>query len=369
MGKKIGVGIVGASSERGWAAFAHIPALKSLGQFEIRGVSTTKRESAETTAKSLGIKLAFDNHRDLVERPEIDLVVVSVKVPDHYAVVSDAISAGKMVYCEWPLGRNLTEALDLEHKAREGKVKTIIGLQGRFSPGVQYLRDLIAQGYIGQPLSTNVKSYTPDDQWMGRLEPAYEFMALKANGATFLTVVLGHALDAFAHVLGAFESLSAVASNRLGQAIRTRDSQPIPSDVPDEVAITGTLSGGIVASVHYTAGRVPARPFVWEITGRDGSLLIEATNGYINMADLSIRGRRGNGDLEALPIPDSYQKIDGGLAGPPGNVARVYAQFDSDVKTGTAFAPGFGAAVIRHRVIDAIERAADTGQRQDVNLG
>jgi len=369
LGKKIGIGIVGASSEHGWAGIAHIPALKTLGQFEIRSVSTTRRKSAETTAKSLGIGLAYDNHRDLIQRPEVDLVVVSVKVPDHYAVVSDAIAAGKMVYCEWPLGRNLTEALDLERKARESKVKTIVGLQGRVAPGIRYLRDLVAQGYIGEPLSTSVRGYTPDGQWMGRFDPPYEFMAQKANGATFLTIVMGHFLESFAHVLGEFEALSAVLSNRLGQAIRTRDGQPIPTDVPDEMAITGTLAGGIVASIHYTAGRAPERPFVWEIHGRDGSLLVEAAYGYAHIADLSIRGRREGGDLKPLPIPDCYQKPDGGLIGPPANVARVYAQFASDLTTGSSFTPDFGAAVVRHRVIDAIERAADTGQRQKVDLG
>src|SRR5947209_17584286 len=43
--------------------------------------------------------------------PLVDLVTVSVKVPDHYLPVSAEIEAGKHVYCEWPLGRNTEEAV------------------------------------------------------------------------------------------------------------------------------------------------------------------------------------------------------------------------------------------------------------------
>ncbi len=71
---KIGVGIIGASPNRGWALAAHIPALQALPNYEIRAVSTSRRESAEKSAQTLGVALAFDNHTDLIARPEIDLV-------------------------------------------------------------------------------------------------------------------------------------------------------------------------------------------------------------------------------------------------------------------------------------------------------
>nr|WP_314546023.1 hypothetical protein [uncultured Massilia sp.] len=56
---RIGVGIVGASARRGWARIAHIPALQSLPEFDIRAVSTTGMDSARATAAALGIGLAW----------------------------------------------------------------------------------------------------------------------------------------------------------------------------------------------------------------------------------------------------------------------------------------------------------------------
>ena len=103
---KIRVGIVGLSPQRGFASIAHIPALHALSDFEIAAVCTTRQESAEVAARHFGIPLAFSNAEDLARHPDVDLVTVTVKVPDHYRPVMAAIDAGKHVYCEWPLGRN-----------------------------------------------------------------------------------------------------------------------------------------------------------------------------------------------------------------------------------------------------------------------
>ena len=99
---KIRVGIVGLSPQRGFASIAHIPALHALSDFEIAAVCTTRQESAEVAARHFGIPLAFSNAEDLARHPDVDLVTVTVKVPDHYRPVMAAIDAGKHVYCEWP---------------------------------------------------------------------------------------------------------------------------------------------------------------------------------------------------------------------------------------------------------------------------
>src|ERR1700741_2865601 len=103
---KIQVGIVGVSPSRGFASMAHIPALQMLSEFEISALCTTRQDLAEVAAKHFGIPLAFSDPVKLAQHPDVDLVTVSVKVPDHYVPVMSAIEAGKHVYCEWPLGRD-----------------------------------------------------------------------------------------------------------------------------------------------------------------------------------------------------------------------------------------------------------------------
>src|SRR5262249_48024948 len=154
----------------------------------------------------------------------------------HHEVVSDAIEAGKMVYCEWPLARNLAEAEDLERRARQKQLKTMVGLQGRMAPPIRYLRDLIRQDVIGRPLSTSIRAHPTESMWVGRFDPPFEFMADTANGATLLSIAVGHALEPLAHVLGEFESISAVVANRRGNGIRLRDGETLSKNAPDEIA-------------------------------------------------------------------------------------------------------------------------------------
>ena len=121
---KIRVGIVGVSSNRGFASIAHIPALQALSDFEISAVCTTRQDSAEAAAKHFGVPLAFSDAEKLAHHPDVDLVTVSVKVPDHYLPVMAAIEARKHVYCEWPLGRNTTRRPGCVMRQTEGASAT-----------------------------------------------------------------------------------------------------------------------------------------------------------------------------------------------------------------------------------------------------
>lgn len=362
--RRIGVGIVGASAQRGWARVAHIPALRALKDFEIRAVSTTRMDSARATADALGIGLAFDNHADLVERPEIDLVVVAVKVPEHRAIVQAALAAGKMVYCEWPLARDLAEAEDLARLARDKQIKTVVGLQGRQHPPVRFLRDLVRQGAIGRPLGTSIRAHPLEATWYGHFDPPSEYMALRANGATMQTIALGHALEPLALVLGEFDSLSAVVANRRGAGIRLRDASRIPTDAPDEIAAVGLLEGGVVASIHYSAGQASAKPMSWHIQGSDGSLLVEsATAGYLHLGDLDITLRQGSAPPRRITVPPAYANDQPGLGAAAAGVARLYAQLAADLRAGTSTVPDFETALRRHRVLEAFDTSSTTGVR------
>src|SRR2546422_3564644 len=138
--KRIRVGIIGANPDRGWAAQAHIPALKSLpADFEITALSTTRRESADAAGRLFGVPAAFDNHQELVNSSSVDVVAVTVKVPHHLDLATAALEAGKAVYCEWPLGNGLKEAETLAALAKKKGVLAVAGLAGSPAPAGGYL--------------------------------------------------------------------------------------------------------------------------------------------------------------------------------------------------------------------------------------
>src|SRR5205814_6366038 len=90
-----------------------------------------------------------------------------------------------------------------------------------------------------------------------------------------------------------------------------------------------------------------------------------AAGGHAQIFEMTVRGGKGaQSSLEVLPIPDQYRWSPPQVSGPSTNVAQAYARFARDYREGTHFCPTFEDAVTRHRMLNAIETAAATGQRQ-----
>src|SRR5207249_9856025 len=157
------------------------------------------------------VSAVFSNHEQLVTQPDIDVVAVTVKVPHHRELVSAALAAGKAVYCEWPLGRDLDDARAMAALAAEQGVRTAVGLQARQAPAIEFVRELLSEGYVGEVLSTTMVGLSVPGDVVG--EPN-AYMLDKTNGANVLTIAVGHSLDILNYVLGEFTDLSAVSAPR-----------------------------------------------------------------------------------------------------------------------------------------------------------
>jgi predicted dehydrogenase len=362
--EKIGVGVIGASADRGWAATAHIPALKALPQYEIRALSTSRAHSARRAAEKFGITLAFDNHEELVNHPDVDLVVVTVKVPQHRELVTAALNAGKHVYCEWPLGNGLKEAEELAVLAKEKRVHAVVGLQARFSPAIQQVRRLVADGYVGRVLSTSLVG--SGMAWGGVSAAADAYVSDHRNGATLLTIPLGHTIDAVCCALGEFQSLTAVMATNLVETTLIDTQTRIAKTAEDQIVIGGVLESGATICVHYRGGRSRGTNFLWEINGTQGDLLLTGPGGHVQFMEPALRGGRGSDKaLAELPIADEFRWVPASVPpGAPFNVAQSYVRLAEDLRNGTHHVATFEHAVARHRMLEAVQIAAHTGQRQ-----
>ncbi|MDR7082693.1 putative dehydrogenase [Arthrobacter ginsengisoli] len=98
----------------------------------------------------------FSDHASLLAQSDIDLVAVTVKVPHHRELVSAALAAGKPVYGEWRLGRDIDDARAMAALAAGQGVPTVVGLQVRQGPAIQFLQELLGGGYDGEVLSTTM---------------------------------------------------------------------------------------------------------------------------------------------------------------------------------------------------------------------
>jgi len=363
----LGVGIIGVSPVRGWATTAHVPALRALPNYQIAALSAHNMESARAAGEAFGVSAVFTDHEQLVAQPDIDVVAVTVKVPHHRELVSAAIAAGKAVYCEWPLGRDLDDARAMAALAARRGVRTVVGLQARQAPAIEFVQQLLRDGYVGQVLSTTMVGLSIPGDVVGQPNA---YMLDKTNGANLLTVPFGHSLDVLNYVLGEFADLSAVSDIRRPLITIEETREQMVKTAVDQIAVIGTLTSGATASIHIREAVAGGTGFLWEINGTDGTLRITADAALPEIFPLTVAGAKGQKEPAKFAIPTALTQKWPTLASlegaPAFNVARAYAAFAADIENGTHTAPDFGDAVRRHEVIAAIERSASTGKRVKV---
>ena len=360
---KIKVGFIGLNPDSHWASTAHIPALKSLADdFEVVGVANSTPESGKRTAEALGLKHAFATPMDLVASDEIDLVVVTVKVPYHFELVSAALEAGKNVHCEWPLGNGLEEARKLAALAEEKGVVATVGTQMRAAVEVKYLGKLINDGYVGEVLSSTIVADAGG--WGAETVADLAYLNDKSTGATMLTIPFGHTLAGVRDVLGEFKDIAGRMVLKRDKVKVTDTGQTLTATSEDQIMVNGVFQSGAAFSAHYRGGMSRGTNFLWEINGTEGDIQIKAGFGHGQMAQLSLFGARGEEtEMQPLTVPAEL------YAGRPEeviprNVGGIYALVAGDIKNNTRNAPSFADAVRLHELLDAIEKSSeDAAQR------
>ncbi|MFJ2864359.1 Gfo/Idh/MocA family protein [Kitasatospora sp. NPDC087314] len=368
--RPIRVGVVGLSARGGWAATAHVPALTGLDGYELRALSAGSAASARAAGEKYAVPLTFSSAEELARSEEVDLVVVTVKVPHHLELIRPALEAGKTVFSEWPLGADLAQAEELADLANRRGVLTAVGLQARSAPPLRYLRDLVAEGYVGRVLSTSMLGW--GGPWGATYDDDHAYVLDVTSGATLLSIPFGHSVDALTMVLGEFREASAHIENLRPEVTHVTSGAVAAKSTEDQIAVTGLLESGAVATTHFRGGTSRATGFHWEINGTRGDLVVKADHDLWWMGRLRLYGARGDdGGLVELPVPARYQRSlthwTERAAEPAYNVAHEYAllreQITGSLAPGADGVPDFRHAVRRHRMLEQIREAARTGRR------
>jgi len=108
--KKIRLGLIGVGN---WALFAHFRVLRLLPEYEIVATYNQRKEAAMAAAKEYGIPHVAESLDALVTDPLVDQVLVLTTSQQHEEGIRAAITAGKDVYCEWPLTPTAAKSAEL----------------------------------------------------------------------------------------------------------------------------------------------------------------------------------------------------------------------------------------------------------------
>jgi predicted dehydrogenase len=151
----IRIGIIGAG---GIVRERHLPGFTRIPGVEIVAVCNRSRESTERVGQEFAIPLRFEDWHDLVSDDRVDAVVVGAWPYLHKEASLEALSAGKPVFCQARMARDAAEARSMRDVQRS------TGLPAMICPaphGMKWgvsMRRLLAEGFVGKPLSIRVTS-------------------------------------------------------------------------------------------------------------------------------------------------------------------------------------------------------------------
>ena len=358
----LGVGIVGLSCKPGaWATLAHLPRLAKSPNYKIVAVCNSSIASTKAAIEALNLPestKAYDTYDDLAADQDVDLYVVSTRADTHYEVAMPALKAGRNVFVEWPLAANTEQAKEMANLAREKNVKTIVGFQGRMSPSVVKVKDLIDSGALGEIHSVNYRGAIHVWQNNAASDRYHYFMDRKIGG-NLLTIYGGHVLDSILYAVGELKpgSYTPLAVNlRRKMHIMKSDGSILEElyekDTPDQILLQGRLKRHPSAafSFHLRAGDrfIGESGSTWRIYGTKGELAVEFASAGPQMAKAgSIRfSNAEKGEIEEI-ITDEGGEEWTELPVQGQNIGRLYEAY----ATGKPYAD-FDDAVKRHELID-----------------
>src|SRR5207253_2204626 len=163
---EIRVAVLGAG---GWARFAHIPGWLRDPRCAVVTLCDVEGERARTCAREFSIPEASDDWQAVVSRPDVDVVDVVTPSHTHFELSWAALEAGKHVLCEKPVAYDFRETRRAAALARSKGLKTKLGFTFRYSPGVQYAKSLIDEGFVGTPFIFN--GFEQNSQWLDPQTP------------------------------------------------------------------------------------------------------------------------------------------------------------------------------------------------------
>jgi len=355
--KEIRVGIVGANAKSSWAKLSHVPAINGLRGVKLSAVATRNEQSAREAAKAFGAERWFSDPSAMIREERIDVITIAVQVPAHRELVLAALEAGKAVYCEAPLGRTVAEAEQMASAV--GSLHTAIGLQGRLNPAVRRAAQLVSCGQIGRPLNASIVSTTTG--FGPEMPSTHDYFNKTSSGANLLTISAGHTLDLVEAILGPILEVEARAEIRWPTVKLTDTGGESVRQTADQIGVLGKTGSGAVftADIHGGEAHEDAR-FGFEIRGADGWLNLSGRHPYgFQCGDLKLTSN------VAFVRPEEAA-VSGGFMGASINVGEIYAYLVRDLQAGAYNTPDFEHAVHNARLIEAVKRAAELGERQKV---
>lgn len=313
-----------------------LPAFAKSEKTRLVGMWRRDQNAAKQNCAEHGIAHCFATPEELCSSPEVDAVFITSPDAMHYADTLLAIRHGKAVLCEKPVAMNAVEAREMADAAQSAGVLYGVAQNFRYNHSVEWLREQIRSGAIGDPQFARAEFDYPAD----RAPRKWIMNPTLACGGPIGDVGV-HCIDALRYVLG--EDV---------ESVNTLASKEKPEDAVEAKAMLQMqMTGGVLASVSVSA-RAPYRTLL-EITGSNGVLIAE--NGLTVDRPIEIVLRRAGDAIETRTVSnaDAY--------------TRMLDSFAQAMRGGGEFAATGEDGVRNMQALDAAFRSWKTGRSEHLN--
>lgn len=341
MGDTLRVGMVGVGTISG-QYLATIP--------ELPGVSLVAAADLDPSRQVPGVRMLTPER--LYDADDVDLVLNLTIPKAHAAVTLSAIAAGKHVYSEKPLALSTVEGREVLSAASSAGVRIGCAPDTVLGTGTQTARRCLDDGMIGQPIAATAFMVTPGHE---RWHPAPEFYYEPGGGPLF---DMGpYYLTALITLLGPVRRVTGASSTPRSARVIGRGPRAgttFPVTIPTHV--TGTLEheNGALTTLMMSFDVWSAQLPRIEVYGTTGSLSVPDPNEFAGEVRVFTEQRQ-----EWQPVAP--------LAGHP-NAGRGTGVADLAAALATDTEHRANGTVAYHvlDVMESLQRAAETGQTQDI---
>ena len=171
MADKARIGIVGTGW---WATTAHFPSLKAHPKAELVAAADVRPDILAKAADAYGVANTYTDYREMLEREELDGVIVAVWHAEHYSVARACLERGLHVMLEKPMVLRATHARELVELAQQKKRELIIGYPWNYTAHTLRARQVVQSGELGRVLFINSTMATMVLQFLRGEDETYQ---------------------------------------------------------------------------------------------------------------------------------------------------------------------------------------------------
>lgn len=339
--RRVRVGMIGA----GFIASYHLDGLRAAGGADVRVISGRTPEKTAALAARYGIAATAADWREVLDRDDIDAVVITTPDDTHPEIAIAAAQAGKHILLQKPMARTADACHRIIAAVQAAGVRLQISFMHRYFEEVVCARQLLAAGAIGRPYSMRMRNATPGADW-----GSWFYSRARVGGGVVMQLGV-HGIDLLRHLFGDIEFLS--ANTALLRTERTlADGTLIYPDNEDHALAIYRFASGALATHEMSMSEVQGCDrFTLEIYGERGTIWLRSGRGLLAIHAPAHTGTR-DWVVPALPVRE------------PG--ARQHQEF-LDIVRGTVAqdaTPGDGLASVL--VAEAIYRSNESRREETV---